>query len=73
MKIIKISITKSRTFGSSISTAVSFNKVIISMDAELSGSDNLQEAYTELSNSVDTGLDSEMKKIINRQSNNSIL
>lgn len=59
MQVKTISITKSRTFGTTTSANMKFNKVIITMDGEVSEAEDPIVAYNSLSDLVDQALESE--------------
>ena len=62
MYITKISITKSRTSGVSAEARMKFNKIIITMDAELYEDDDYVVCYDKLSTSIDEALEKELAK-----------
>lgn len=64
MTINHIQISKSRTVGGSSNDMrkMRFNKIVITMDADLSPTDDSEAAYSELSAKIDEALDYEQTK-----------
>ena len=64
MFISKISLTKSKTFGSQLNSGqMKFNKVVVSMDADLTNTVETQGQYQALSAEVDKALEFEINKL----------
>ena len=63
MHINKIEISKSRTAGLSSGYRTKYNKVTLTMSAELTETDDYKACYEALNESVDKALDSQFKPI----------
>lgn len=61
MHINKIELTKSRTAGISANYRTKYNKVTLTMSAELNEDDDYKVCYQALNESVDEALDSQFK------------
>jgi hypothetical protein len=57
--ITKISITKSKTFGTTVNNSMKFNKIVITADASVAEADDPKVIYKQLSDFIDKSFEAE--------------